>query len=587
MTKYECYFDSALHIIKGAACIAFSIPTARTTKSISRKSTTSGVMTLGNVLKQPTDSEYSLFKQLVTQKVDENRKFRAMVMDRVVAEAVYGDSIYDEWPIPASVQKLRLVTLEEWNINATIRDVVKTTGKVGKIAIDKLTYKSNNQTLLISFVIQPEAGDPEILTEVENIASAAECPPKFMVLPPGEAQFENETFSELFSLERNTNATKPGGDIDYDRLIRDFGCQKITQEQLERMERLIKRPVHPFLRRGLFFSHRGLDQLLDAYEKGLPFFIYTGRGPSSDTIHLGHLVPFLFTRWLQEVFQVPVVIMLSDDEKFLFREELEYDQVKRMAWENAKDIVACGFDPDLTFVYRNTEYISELYPVTLKMQKKTTFNQVKGIFGFTTSSNIGGISYPAVEGAAAFCQSYRKLFGERNDMLCVVPQGIDQDPFFRMTRDIAPRLGYLKPVSIHAKFIPSLLGVNSKMSSSVEGSAIFVTDTPKVIRQKIHKYAFSGGRDTAEEHRRLGANLDVDVSYHYLSYFLEDDETLNEIATKYKSGEMMSSAVKDALVEVVCNIVDDYKKRREQVTDEAVKVFMDPNRECFKKFRKS
>lgn len=390
------------------------------------------------------------------------------------------------------IRRLRLVALEEWNINASIRDVVKTTGGVGKIAIDKLTYKSANQTLLISFVIQPGSETPDILTEVEHINSPAECPPKFMVLPPGEAQFSTDTFAEFFALERTTNAAKPAGEIDYDRLVRDFGCQKITQEQLDRMEKLIKRSVHPYLRRGLFFSHRGLDQLLDAYEKGIPFFIYTGRGPSTGTLHLGHLVPFLFTRWLQEVFQAPVVIMLSDDEKFLFREELEYENVRHLARENAKDIIACGFDPNLTFIYRNTDYIADLYGISLRMQKKTTFNQVKGIFGFTPSSNIGGIAYPAVEGAAAFCQAYPKLFGERNDMLCLVPQGIDQDPFFRMTRDLAPRLGYLKPISIHSKFIPSLLGVKAKMSSSIEGSAIFVTDTPKVIQNKIRKYAFSG-----------------------------------------------------------------------------------------------
>ncbi|KAK1444979.1 tryptophanyl-tRNA synthetase [Babesia gibsoni] len=587
MTKYECYVNSALHIIKGAACIAFSIPTGKTTKAINRKGSTAGIMTLGKVKSQPTDAEYTLFKQLIAQKVDENMRFRAMSMDRTIAESVYGDSIYDEFPVPASVQKLRLVALEEWNINASVRNVLKSTGQVGCIEIQKLTYKNDDQTLVISFMVKPGSDTPDILTEVEEINSPGDCPPKFMLLPPGEAQFASDAFVELFGLERSTTAGKAAAELDYDKLIREFGCQKITQEQIDRLERLIKRPAHPYLRRGLFFSHRGLDQLLDAYEKGTPFFIYTGRGPSTETIHLGHLVPFLFTQWLQEVFQAPVVIMLSDDEKFLFREELQYEQVRNMAWENAKDIIACGFNPDLTFIYRNTDYISDLYGTSLKMQKKTTFNQVKGIFGFTTSTNIGEIAYPAIEGAAAFCQSYPKLFGGRSDMLCLIPQGIDQDPFFRMTRDIAPRMGYLKPISLHSKFIPSLLGVKYKMSSSVEGSAIFVTDTPEMIRKKINKYAFSGGRDTAEEHRRLGANLDVDVSFNYLRYFLDDDERLNDIATKYKSGEMMSSAVKNALVEIVCKIMNDFKTRREQITDETLRIFMDPNRDCFIKFRKS
>ena len=41
--------------------------------------------------------------------------------------------------------------------------------------------------------------------------------------------------------------------------------------------------------------------ILDAYEKKAPFFLYTGRGPSSESMHLGHLIPFLFTKWVMLV----------------------------------------------------------------------------------------------------------------------------------------------------------------------------------------------------------------------------------------------------------------------------------------------
>lgn len=40
------------------------------------------------------------------------------------------------------------------------------------------------------------------------------------------------------------------------------------------------------------------------------------------------------------------------------------------------------------------------------------------------------------------------------------------------------------------------------------------------------KYAFSGGRDTKEEHEKYGGDTEVDVSYQYLSFFLEDDDRL-------------------------------------------------------------
>jgi len=85
-------------------------------------------------------------------------------------------------------------------------------------------------------------------------------------------------------------------EIDYDRLVETFGTHLISTELLERFERLTGHKPHPFLRRGLVFSHRDLDWILSRYEKGEPFFLYTGRGPSSDSMHLGHMVPFTFTK---------------------------------------------------------------------------------------------------------------------------------------------------------------------------------------------------------------------------------------------------------------------------------------------------
>lgn len=67
------------------------------------------------------------------------------------------------------------------------------------------------------------------------------------------------------------------------------------------------------------------------------------------------------------------------------------------------------------------------------------------------------------------------------------------------------------------------------MSGSVQTTSIYCTDTPQQIKEKINKYAFSGGRDTVEEHRKKGANLEVDVPFQYLTFFLDDDEKLEDI----------------------------------------------------------
>ena len=81
-------------------------------------------------------------------------------------------------------------------------------------------------------------------------------------------------------------------------LLDQFGSQRITDDLLVRIEKCTGKPLHPFLKRGVFFSHRELGLILDAYEKKQPFYLYTGRGPSSESMHLGHLIPFLFTKYV-------------------------------------------------------------------------------------------------------------------------------------------------------------------------------------------------------------------------------------------------------------------------------------------------
>jgi tryptophanyl-tRNA synthetase len=84
--------------------------------------------------------------------------------------------------------------------------------------------------------------------------------------------------------------------IDYKKLTEEFGTKLIDGPLLERFERVTGQKPHRFMRRGIVFSHRELDIILDRYEKGEPFFLYTGRGPSSDSMHVGHTVPFEFTK---------------------------------------------------------------------------------------------------------------------------------------------------------------------------------------------------------------------------------------------------------------------------------------------------
>ncbi|GMG99892.1 hypothetical protein Nepgr_001732 [Nepenthes gracilis] len=369
-------------------------------------------------------------------------------------------------------------------------------------------------------------------------------------------------------------SAKDGGKIDYDKLIDKFGCQRLDQSLIERVKRLTGRPPHVFLRRGVFFAHRDFNEILDAYERGYKFYLYTGRGPSSESLHLGHLIPFMFTKYLQDAFKVPLVIQLTDDEKCMWK-DLSVEESIRLARENAKDIIACGFDISKTFIFSDFNFMCPaFYKNIVRVAKCVTINKAVGIFGFTGEDHIGKISFPPVQAVPSFPSSFPHLFCHKDNLRCLIPCAIDQDPYFRMTRDVAPRIGHRKPSLIESSFFPALQGENGKMSASDPNSAIYVTDSAKDIRNKINKYAFSGGQDSIENHRKYGANLEVDIPIKYLGFFLEDDAELEHIRAEYGAGRMLTGEVKKRLIEVLTELVERHRVARAAVTDETVDAFM-------------
>ncbi|KAL9013874.1 MAG: hypothetical protein Q9173_001451 [Seirophora scorigena] len=425
--------------------------------------------------------------------------------------------------------------------------------------------------------VQDEPGQPPALTSLSLAEAAKQAKSKEQVITPFDV-------SGGFDEQGKPKA------IDYNKLVDTFGSQRIDKLLLERFEKVTGHKPHRMLRRGLVFSHRDLNSILDKYEKGIPFFLYTGRGPSSDSMHVGHTIPFEFTKYLQDVFDVPLVIMLTDDEKFFHSPKLSLKDVYKFSMQNAMDIIAVGFDMKKTFIFADTSFVdggsaSAFNNNVREMGKRTTINQIRGTFGFNDSNNIAEFNFPAMQSATAFATSFPFIFGTDPKKVakipCLIPCAIDQDPYFRQCRDNAPKMGFLKPAIIHSVFLPSLRGSESKMSASDADSSIFLSDTDNQIKKKIGK-AFSGGQDTAELHREIGGRTAVDVPFQYLTFFLEDDDKLERIRVAYEKGEMQSGEIKMACTKELQTYVSGFRERRKAVTEEVRKEFMRPRQLTFK-----
>ncbi|MFA5246917.1 MAG: tryptophan--tRNA ligase [Candidatus Micrarchaeia archaeon] len=355
------------------------------------------------------------------------------------------------------------------------------------------------------------------------------------------------------------------GDIDYEKLIRDFGTQPLAQKHTDLIEKLAGKK-NLMLDRKIFFSHRDLDWFLGEYQKGKPVALYTGRGPSGP-VHLGHLMPWHFTKYLHDAFKCPLYFQMTDDEKFLFKDKLSQKDTLNWSMENSLDVMAVGFEPERTKIFIDTKSIAKLYPLALEVSKRVTFSTAKAVFGYKDSSNIGEIFFTSVQSAPAFLPSVdeRQKKGAKGDEIVpvLIPCAIDQDPHFRVTRDVAEKIGFPKPAAIHSTFFPSLAG-SGKMSASDPMSAIYTTDDEATIRKKVGR-AFTGGRATVAEQRKLGGNPDICSVCQYLKFFFEpDDKKLAERLRAYKAGEILDGENKAYLADKIVDFLKEHQRRREQ-----------------------
>ncbi len=358
------------------------------------------------------------------------------------------------------------------------------------------------------------------------------------------------------------------GKIDYDKLVREFGTQPITPEIIERIRKHTG-DLHPQLARRIFFSHRDLDWILQRYEAGEKFVLYTGRGPSGP-VHIGHLVPWIFTKYLQDKFDAKLYFQITDEEKFLHQDDFTLKESEKWTYENALDIIALGFDPKKTKFIIDRRSMAVLYELAIRIAKHMNISTVRAVFGFQESTNIGLTFFPAIQAAPAFLESY--LVG--HNVPCLIPAAIDQDPYWRVTRDVAPKLGYYKPAQIHCRFVPGL-GRGGKMSASMPETSIFTVDPPELAEKKVLG-AFTGGRATIEEQKRLGANPDICSVFAYDYFLFMNDKEIEDLRFNCMAGNIMCGECKQNLAERVKRFLIEHQEKRERAKDHFEEYLFNP-----------
>jgi alanyl-tRNA synthetase len=144
----EVRTHSALHVLKGAVV---SVLGARLTTSVHVRGD-HGRLTV-QCDRRPSEEEMRLIESRANGKIAEGAEMLEFEMERQEAEGHFGHGIYDFFPVPEAVSRLKLVRIPGWEVNCCLERHVQSTGEIGSIRIGGVRYRGSKKLLEIEFLL--------------------------------------------------------------------------------------------------------------------------------------------------------------------------------------------------------------------------------------------------------------------------------------------------------------------------------------------------------------------------------------------------------------------------------------------------
>ena len=345
---------------------------------------------------------------------------------------------------------------------------------------------------------------------------------------------------------------------DYGRLQTEFGIEPVAP-----LVSRFKEPS-PHLSRGIDFGQRDLARIIDAVEKNKPYAVMSGIKPTGD-FHLGTKMTADDMVYFQSLSKKGTVFYAVADVEAYADNGLSFEQTSKIAARNVADILALGLDPDRAVVYLQSEELKVMRLGTV-FSRGVTNNMLRAIYG---ERQIGLYMSALYQAGDILMPQLPELGGPRP---VLVPVGADQDPHIRLARDLAARYqdeyGFIPPSSIYHRLMLSL-GGSDKMSKRSESTLLTLDDAPKDANKKIMT-AFTGGRDTVEEQRRLGGRPEICPVYDlYGFHFARNDGHVKTVYHECTKGIRLCGECKLEAAGLVKSWLEEHHKRRDSLMDDA------------------
>jgi len=329
----------------------------------------------------------------------------------------------------------------------------------------------------------------------------------------------------------------------YDKVFKEFGLKEFPENWKKKLN-------HYLFRRNIIIAHRDFDKIIERINANKPFIQITGIA-SSGRMHLGHKIDIDLFLFLKK-FKAKNYFAIADIDGYVSRQKINtMDEAKKIAVDNLAHALALGLKTK--DVYVQSKQKPFYYNLAFECSKKITENMYSAIYGHTDFGKISAVLLQIVD------IIHPQLI--EGKMPSVTGIGLEQDPHARITRDIAKRLPYTLEVPSFLYFLhQSGLQQGKKMSSSEPLTAIFLDDSSEEVKKKIST-AFTGGKDTLEEQKRLGGRPDICKVYEIYKFHHPSNKFVEDIFKRCSSGKLLCGECKGLCIKFLTNFLEKHQER--------------------------
>lgn len=348
--------------------------------------------------------------------------------------------------------------------------------------------------------------------------------------------------------------------------LRVTGLNQAYPEQRERFAQWFEAP-HPYILTGQIVGSRDADLFMQALVDGERCKVVAAMA-TDGPMHLGHAALGNLMIYFQS---------LGAEVVLAFRDEADFRNIaRREMLERLLELAAAGLDIERADAYLHLDRPA-VVETAFQLGQATPLSVLNSALGLRLNSSATDTFLPLLR-LSDILHVQQPVSG--GPCRTLVIDGIGGDVYVRMARNIADRFGFMKPSALYLRPMRNLTTYDDPatgsavevMTNAVPQGRIAYEDSAEDIRRKIGR-AYTGGRRTLEEQRKLGGNPDprvCSVSSLHAFHCTPDGDAYAALQQRCRSGDLLCGECKASSADKLLEYLAEHRRSHDGLPQSAV-----------------